>query len=89
MFDWFSSIYIVVYVNESTYLVFIGVRGLQPYLLIRILRKTGSMQTIPRVRNMDRYIIDYKSDKIMFVKDIIKMRRKKKSIKINYGGSLA
>nr|XP_016492596.1 PREDICTED: uncharacterized protein LOC107812077 [Nicotiana tabacum] len=80
MFSWYPSENFVIRGKMLPYLVLIGIRRLQPYAPLGVMRQAGRMQVILQVDNMDHYRIDYDNDKIPFAKKILRMWRNKRDM---------
>lgn len=81
MFSWFPSEVLVFRTKIVPFLVLIGLRGLQPYAPLRVLRQSGRKQNIPLVADMSHYCVDYKEGKIPFAKEVIRMWKLKETTK--------
>ncbi|XP_060182095.1 uncharacterized protein LOC132611728 [Lycium barbarum] len=81
MFSWFPSEVLVFRTKIVPFLVLIGLRGLQPYAPLRVLRQSGRKQNTPLVADMNHYYVDYKEGKIPFAKEVIRMWKLKETTK--------
>lgn len=66
MFELFPSKEFIIRSKTTTHLVLIGLQGLYPYALMRVMRQVGRKQVIPQVSNMTQYKEDFKGDVIPF-----------------------
>ncbi|XP_075089910.1 uncharacterized protein LOC142171452 [Nicotiana tabacum] len=72
-YNWFSSKEVICESAYHSYLVLIGLDGIQPYAPLRVMRQFARLQKVPPTRDMSKFCYDFGKDQPHDEEEIIKI----------------